>query len=107
MAKKESAAQQEQPEQQEKDAERATINVTDGTLIPTKKEQGALSAWNLSFFGAIALLIILPIIEPDPYLKILSFVPDGLAATFGVTLHFYSVCPHHWAVRWPGTGLCQ
>ena len=86
MAKKESAAQQEQQEQQEKDAERATINVTDGTLIPTKKEQGALSAWNLSFFGAIALLIILPIIEPDPYLKILSFVPDGLAATFGVTL---------------------
>ncbi|HOV94597.1 MAG TPA: amino acid ABC transporter permease [Spirochaetales bacterium] len=86
MAKKESTAQQEQQEQQEKDAERATINVTDGTLIPTKKEQGALSAWNLSFFGAIALLVILPIIEPDPYLKILSFVPDGLAATFGVTL---------------------
>jgi len=40
----------------------------------------------LVVFGAIALLIILPIIEPDPYLKILSFVPDGLAATFGVTL---------------------
>ena len=85
MAKKESASQQEEQDPQE-DTGHATINVTDGTLIPTKKEQGALSAWNLSFFGAIALLIILPIIEPDPYLKILSFVPDGLAATFGVTL---------------------
>uniref|UniRef100_A0A7C3E9B6 Putative glutamine transport system permease protein GlnP n=1 Tax=Gracilinema caldarium TaxID=215591 RepID=A0A7C3E9B6_9SPIR len=62
------------------------INVTDGTLIPQKGEQGALSAWNISFFGALAVLGILVIFFPDPYRKILSFVPDGLMVTFGVTV---------------------
>jgi len=62
------------------------INVTDGTLIPQRSERGALSAWNISFFGAVALLVILPVISPDPYLKIMAFVPDGLIATFGVTI---------------------
>ena len=64
----------------------AHINVTDGTLIPKKGESGAMSAWNISFFGAVALLVALPVFTPDPYLKILAFVPDGLTATFGVTL---------------------
>lgn len=62
------------------------INVTDGTLIPQKGEQDALSAWNISFFGALAVLGILVIFFPDPYRKILSFVPDGLMVTFGVTV---------------------
>lgn len=62
------------------------INVTDGTLIPQKGEQGTLSAWNISFFGALAVLGILVIFFPDPYRKILSFVPDGLMVTFGVTV---------------------
>jgi len=70
----------------DKIAGRTTINVTDGTLIPSKDEGGLLSAWNISFFGAVGLLIALPIISPNPYLRILSFVPDGLVATFSVTL---------------------
>ncbi len=69
---------------------RPTINITDGTLIPLKDEGGLLSAWNISFFGAIALLIALPLFSPDPYLRILSFVPDGLVATFSVTI--VSIC---------------
>jgi polar amino acid transport system permease protein len=63
-----------------------TINVTDGTLIPGSGEKSILSAWNISFFGAIALIAILPIVSPKPYMDILAFVPDGLAATFGVTI---------------------
>ena len=63
-----------------------TINVTDGSLIPSKDEGGMLSAWNIAFFGAVGLLIALPLISPNPYLRILSFVPDGLIATFSVTL---------------------
>jgi polar amino acid transport system permease protein len=63
-----------------------TINVTDGTLIPGSGERSILSAWNISFFGAIAFIVILPIVSPKPYLDILAFVPDGLAATFGVTI---------------------
>ncbi len=62
------------------------INVTDGTLIPQKGEKTVLSAWNISFFGAVALLVALPLAQPNPYRKILAFVPDGLAATFGVTV---------------------
>lgn len=84
MSRKGSPAKQDA--RQDENVGRTTINVTDGTLIPLKGEKGALSAWNLAFFGAIGLLIILPLVQPDPYLKILAFVPDGLAATFGVTL---------------------
>ncbi|GAB1481962.1 amino acid ABC transporter permease [Treponema sp.] len=62
------------------------INVTDGTLIPVKGEKGSLSAWNIAFFGALAILTSLVLFKPDPYLKILAFVPDGLAVTFGVTI---------------------
>jgi len=73
-------------EKNSKSSEKLTINVTDGTLIPIKDEGSLMSAWNISFFGAIAMLIILPLISPDPYLRILSFVPDGLIATFSVTI---------------------
>ncbi|MFA6366501.1 MAG: amino acid ABC transporter permease [Candidatus Hydrogenedentales bacterium] len=70
----------------QKDADRTTINVTDGTLIPLRSEGHVISAWNISFFGAVGLLILLPFVSPDPYLRILSFVPDGLVATFAVTI---------------------
>jgi polar amino acid transport system permease protein len=63
-----------------------TINVTDGTLIPGTGEKSVLSAWNISFFGAIAAIVILRFASPKPYLDILAFVPDGLVATFGVTI---------------------
>lgn len=66
--------------------ERPVINVTDGTLIPRLGDRGVLSAWNISFFGAIAILITLPLLQPDPYVRILSFVPDGILATFLVTI---------------------
>jgi polar amino acid transport system permease protein len=67
-----------------------TINVTDGTLIPSSGEKNILSAWNISFFGAIIGIVILPVLSPKPYIDILRFVPDGLIATFGVTLS--SIC---------------
>jgi len=73
-------------ERDSKSPNQTTINVTDGTLIPLKDEGSLLSAWNISFFGAVALLVILPLFSPDPYLRILAFVPDGLVATFSVTL---------------------
>lgn len=69
---------------------RTTINITDGSLIPSKGEGGLLSAWNIAFFGAVGLLVALPLFSPDPYLRILSFVPDGLIATFSVTI--ISIC---------------
>jgi polar amino acid transport system permease protein len=68
------------------------INVTDGTLIPNMGDKSILSAWNISFFGAIAAILLLRFAtpKPNPYRDILAFVPDGLIATFGVTI--VSIC---------------
>ena len=62
------------------------IEVTDGTLIPGKGENSVFSAWRIAFFGAISLIIILPVVKPDPYFEILKFIPDGVLATFKVTV---------------------
>lgn len=62
------------------------IEITDGALIPGKGDKSAISAWRITFFGAILLLIILPIINPDTYWNILKFLPDGIKNTFLVTL---------------------
>ena len=63
-----------------------TIEVTDGVLIPEREEQSVFSAWRISFFGAIALLVALPLVRRDPYLNILKFLPDGILRTFQVTV---------------------
>ncbi|MCX7028875.1 MAG: amino acid ABC transporter permease [Spirochaetes bacterium] len=62
------------------------IEVTDGALIPDRGEKSVFSAWNLSFFGAVALLVILPLVSPKPYLDILRFIPDGVVMTLLVTV---------------------
>ena len=62
------------------------IAVSDGALIPDRGEKSVFSAWRISFFGAIALLIILPIVSPDPFWKIIKFIPDGILRTFQVTI---------------------
>lgn len=63
------------------------IQVTDGALIPEKGERGLFSAWRISFFGAIAILILLPVLWPNPYLDVLRRIfPEGLINTLKVTL---------------------
>jgi polar amino acid transport system permease protein len=62
------------------------IEVTDGALIPDRGEKSIFSAWNLSFFGAIALLVLLPLFSPRPYWDIIKFIPDGIWQTFKVTV---------------------
>jgi polar amino acid transport system permease protein len=62
------------------------IVVSDGALIPEKEEKATFTAWNISFFGALALLVLLPFISPRPYRQIIAFLPDGILATFEVTL---------------------
>lgn len=62
------------------------IEVSDGALIPDRSEKSAFSAWRISFFGAIALIVILPLASPDPYWRILKFIPDGILRTFEVTV---------------------
>jgi polar amino acid transport system permease protein len=62
------------------------IEVSDGALIPEKEERSTFTAWRISFFGAIALLVLLPFISPDPYRRIIAFLPDGILQTFKVTV---------------------
>jgi polar amino acid transport system permease protein len=63
---------------------RRAMHLDEGSLVPGDRE--TLAAWKLAFFGAIALTVALPLLRPHPFLEILAFVPDGLAATFTVTL---------------------
>lgn len=68
------------------EVDKKRIEVTDGALIPDRGERSVFSAWNIAFFGAIALLVVLPLVSPDPFWKILKFLPDGILYTFLVTL---------------------
>lgn len=65
---------------------RKGIEVSDGALIPDRAEKSVFSAWRISFFGAIGLLVILPIVSPDPFWEIITFIPDGVLRTFQVTV---------------------
>lgn len=71
---------------QSKETSKQTITVSDGALIPDRGEASVFSAWRISFFGALGLLILLPILSPDPYIDILRFLPDGILRTFQVTV---------------------
>ncbi len=72
------------------EVKKTPIEVSDGALIPGRDERAVFSAWRISFFGALALLIVLPFIAPDPYKRILLFLPDGILRTFQVTV--LSIC---------------
>ena len=62
------------------------IEVSDGALIPEKEQRATFTAWRISFFGAITLLVLLPLISPEPYRRIITFLPDGIMMTFIVTI---------------------
>jgi polar amino acid transport system permease protein len=65
---------------------KSRIEISDGALIPERGERAVFSAWRISFFGAIALLVLLPFISPEPYRRIITFLPDGILQTFKVTV---------------------
>jgi polar amino acid transport system permease protein len=61
------------------------IDVTDGAAIPRKRDFGLFSAWRIAFFGPLVILTGLIVFSPDPYLRIIKFLPDGILVTFEVT----------------------
>jgi polar amino acid transport system permease protein len=67
-------------------AEKQNITVSDGALIPDRAEKSIFSAWRISFVGAVALIVLLPVISPTPYVEIIRFLPDGILRTFQVTV---------------------
>jgi polar amino acid transport system permease protein len=66
--------------------EGSLIEIGDGAAIPTRRDIGLFSAWRVAFFGAIALVLYLVLFKPEPYLKVIAFVPDGIWVTFKVTV---------------------
>jgi polar amino acid transport system permease protein len=64
----------------------ARIEVTDGALIPGRGEKSTFSAWRISFFGALVVLVGLFVFKPHPYRDIMFFLPDGILKTFEVTV---------------------
>jgi len=63
-----------------------TIEIGDGAAIPRRKDVGLFTAWRVAFFGAIAMVLYLIFFTPDPYRRIIVFVPDGIWVTFKVTI---------------------
>jgi polar amino acid transport system permease protein len=61
------------------------IDVSDGVLIPHKKDKTLFSSWLITFAGAILILAYLFIYHPEKYRKIFKFIPDGILVTFQVT----------------------
>lgn len=64
--------------------------VTDGASIPNPREWRLVNAWSISIVGAIGSLFALCAIWPDPYLRILRYLPDGVLVTFEITI--LSIC---------------
>jgi len=87
MSQTEQRTQHTDPQETTEGSEHGTrIEVTDSAAIPDKSDKGLFTAWRVSCFGAIGLIILLCLLQPDPYLDILLFVPDGVLVTFEVTM---------------------
>lgn len=66
------------------------VMVTDGASIPNPRERRLVNAWSISLFGATVTLLALCLVWPDPYRKILFYLPDGILVTFEITI--LSIC---------------
>ena len=78
------------PDSRDGQSKNTIIMVTEGPSIPDPREWRIVNAWSIALAGAVITLCCLAWFKPEPYRDILTFVPDGLAATFQVTL--LSIC---------------
>ncbi len=70
----------------ENDQQPPLIQIGDGASIPDPKDKRLITAWSISFVGAILAVTCLCAFKPDPYLEILKFLPDGVIVTFQITV---------------------
>ena len=57
------------------------VLTTQGPQIPKPWGKRIITAWSISLMGAIITLIVLCTMWPDPYLDVLTFLPDGILVT--------------------------
>lgn len=65
--------------------DRKHIEIGDGAAIPSQTDKGLFTAWRIAFAGALLAFTYLLVAHPDPYLRIVKFLPDGIIVTFEVT----------------------
>lgn len=65
---------------------KVVIDIGDGAALPRRRDRGLFSAWWISLIGALGLIAYLCITRPDPYWRVLKFLPDGIVVTFQVTI---------------------
>ncbi|MEW5734736.1 MAG: amino acid ABC transporter permease [Thermodesulfobacteriota bacterium] len=65
--------------------EKKSISIGDGAAIPTHADSGLFTAWRIAFVGALFAFGYLIVVHPDPYARIVRFLPDGILVTFEVT----------------------
>lgn len=81
------------------------IQVTDGALIPSKSEKSLFSSWRIAFFGAILLLILLPLINSEivqrplnTFLAQFETGPDRPAAAILAAMDEGKYINHYWTI---------
>jgi len=62
------------------------IDVGEGAAIPNRNDWGLFNAWVISIVGAIVAIIYLLVVHPDPYLRLIKYLGDGIVITFQVTI---------------------
>ncbi|MCR4666228.1 MAG: amino acid ABC transporter permease [Desulfovibrio sp.] len=75
---------------EEKQSAGNIVLVTEGGSIPNPHEFRLINAWSLSLTFAVLSLFGLCLFWPEPYLRILLYLPDGILVTFKITL--LSIC---------------
>lgn len=63
----------------------AMSRATGAVGVLRNRRNGSFSAWWVAFLGALGGLVSLVFFFPDPYLRLLAFLPDGLLVTFEIT----------------------
>ncbi len=91
IAKKKVVSKSHDPEE----SSSKTITMTDGVLIPNKKNKHIVSSWRITFFGAVILLVCLCAfitktnskgVTTHPYWEIFKFTIKGAPTTFECTI---------------------
>ena len=78
------------PEPNDTHSQGNIVMVTDGASIPDPREWRLINAWSIALVGAVCALFALCLLWPDPYLRILLYLPAGVVVPFKITV--MSIC---------------
>lgn len=77
-------------DKEESESKGNIVLVTEGASIPNPHGKKLINAWSISLVFAVGSLLALCLIWPEPYRRILFYLPDGVEVTFEITV--LSIC---------------